>query len=161
MSQTVSFAAGETSKTVSVPITDDSTVESSETVQLSLSSPSSGATLASPSSATLTIVDNDVAPAPSTTTTTTTTTDDHHDDDDHHYHADHAPGHSDLQGQDRLLQALEDELPRGSSGQGQADLQVLAQEQGSSSWVLSLKQGKKWAVVKSVKKTGSFKTSTR
>jgi hypothetical protein len=60
-SQTVSFAAGETSKTVSVPIIDDSLVEGSETVLLSLSSPSSGATLGSPSSATLTIVDNDKA----------------------------------------------------------------------------------------------------
>jgi len=59
--QTVSFAAGETSKTVTVPIIDDSVVESSETVLLSLSSPSSGATLGSPSSATLTIVDNDRA----------------------------------------------------------------------------------------------------
>jgi Calx-beta domain/Subtilase family len=59
--QTVSFAAGETTKTVVVPITDDSLIEGNETVQLSLSTPSTGATLGSPSSATLTIVDNDRA----------------------------------------------------------------------------------------------------
>ena len=64
VSQPVSFAAGETSKTVSIPITNDSAVESSETVLLSLSSPSTGAALGSPNSATLTISDNDVAPPP-------------------------------------------------------------------------------------------------
>ena len=61
VSQDVSFAAGETSKIVSVPITDDGLVESSETVSLSLSSPSAGTTLGSPSTATLTIQDNDSA----------------------------------------------------------------------------------------------------
>jgi len=59
--QTVTFAAGETSKTVSVPVTDDSSIEGNETVQLSLSSPSAGVMLGSPSTATLTIVDNDRA----------------------------------------------------------------------------------------------------
>ncbi len=58
---TVNFAAGETSKTVSIPITNDSSIESSETVLLSLSGPSAGATLGTPSSATLTIADNDRA----------------------------------------------------------------------------------------------------
>jgi hypothetical protein len=61
VSQDVSFAAGETSKIVSVPITDDSLVEGSETVSLALSSPSAGTTLGSPSTATLTIQDNDAA----------------------------------------------------------------------------------------------------
>ena len=61
VSQAVSFAVGETSKTVSVPILEDSLVEGAETVSLTLSSPSSGATLGSPSAATLTIQDNDTA----------------------------------------------------------------------------------------------------
>jgi hypothetical protein len=61
VSQDVSFAAGESSKTVSIPITDDNSLESSETVSLNLSSPSAGTTLGSPSTASLTIVDNDAA----------------------------------------------------------------------------------------------------
>jgi hypothetical protein len=61
VSEDVAFAAGETAKTVSIPITDDGLLESSETVSLSISSPSSGATLGSPSAATLTIQDNDAA----------------------------------------------------------------------------------------------------
>jgi len=58
VSQTVSFASGESSKTVSVPIIDDKKIEGNETVSLALSGPS-GAVLGSPSTATLTIVDND------------------------------------------------------------------------------------------------------
>jgi hypothetical protein len=64
VSQTVSFGVGETSKTVSIPITDDQVYEGSETVSLSLDSPSetSGtASLGSPATATLTITDNDEA----------------------------------------------------------------------------------------------------
>ncbi|AFY65136.1 Calx-beta domain-containing protein [Geitlerinema sp. PCC 7407] len=60
----VTFAAGETSKTVFLPIVDDTTVESAETVNLQLSNPTNGATLGSQTSATLTIADNDTAPAP-------------------------------------------------------------------------------------------------
>ncbi len=59
--QTVSFAAGETSKAIAIPITDDSLVEDDETVSLSLSSSSTGAVLGDPHAATLTIADNDVA----------------------------------------------------------------------------------------------------
>jgi hypothetical protein len=59
--QTVSFAAGVTSQTVSIPITDDAVIEGNETVLLSLSSPSAGTTIGSPQAATLTIVDNDRA----------------------------------------------------------------------------------------------------
>ena len=55
---TVRFAAGETSKTISIPIVDDAYAEGSETFTLTLSNPT-GAVLGSPSSATLTINDND------------------------------------------------------------------------------------------------------
>jgi len=60
ISQTVSFASGDTAnKTVSIPIIDDTLVEGNETVNLVLSSPTGGATLGSPSTAVLTITDND------------------------------------------------------------------------------------------------------
>ena len=55
---TLKFAAGETSKTIAIPIVDDAYAEGSETFTIALSNPS-GATLASPSSATITIADND------------------------------------------------------------------------------------------------------
>jgi Calx-beta domain len=55
----VSFNPGETSKTVSVGIIDDSATESNETVVLRLNNPSGGVALGTPSAATLTIVDDD------------------------------------------------------------------------------------------------------
>ena len=59
-SGTLSFAAGETSKTFAVLIVDDGFIESNEALNLTLSNPT-GATLAAPSSATVTISDNDTA----------------------------------------------------------------------------------------------------
>ncbi|HEX3230779.1 MAG TPA: Calx-beta domain-containing protein, partial [Pyrinomonadaceae bacterium] len=64
-SGTLSFAANELQKTFNVPITDDTAVESNETVSLTLSSPTGTAVLGSPSSATLTIQDNDGTTPPS------------------------------------------------------------------------------------------------
>ena len=55
---TLAFAAGETTKTFTVFITDDVFAETAETFGVLLSNPT-GATLAAPSSATVTIADND------------------------------------------------------------------------------------------------------
>jgi hypothetical protein len=62
-SGTLSFASGETSKTVSVATIDDASPESPETVLLNLSNPSAGTTIAT-GQATGTITDNDSAPTP-------------------------------------------------------------------------------------------------
>jgi CSLREA domain-containing protein len=61
-SGTLSFASGETSKTFNVPFVDDGWLEGNESFVLTLSSPG-GATLGSPASATVFIVDNDSAGA--------------------------------------------------------------------------------------------------
>ncbi len=59
---TLSWANGDTAdKFCTLPIIDDTLVESSETVLLSLANPTGGATLGTPSTATLTIIDNDVS----------------------------------------------------------------------------------------------------
>jgi subtilisin-like proprotein convertase family protein len=63
VNQTVSFAANETQKTVNVPIVNDSTHEGDETVNVSLSNLTGDASPAAPSSAALTIHDDDPAPA--------------------------------------------------------------------------------------------------
>lgn len=58
---TLTFAPGETSKTLFVSIIDDLQVESAETVQLLLKNASGGAPLGGQNTATLKIVDNDTA----------------------------------------------------------------------------------------------------
>jgi len=60
---TLRFAASETSKTISIPVIDDSYFDGSESFTVTLSSPT-GATLGSPSVATVTIADNDTANGP-------------------------------------------------------------------------------------------------
>ena len=58
-SGTVSFASGETTKTISIPIINDAAIESSETLNIALSNPGRWTTIGSQNTATLTIVDND------------------------------------------------------------------------------------------------------
>src|SRR5437773_12571885 len=60
---TLTFAAGETSKTFSIAIIDDSYAEGPETFTIGLNSPS-GATLGTQATATVTIIDNDVTNGP-------------------------------------------------------------------------------------------------
>jgi len=60
---TVKFAPGETSKTISILIIDDSYLEGPETFQVNLSNPLGG-TLGAQATATVTIIDNDLADGP-------------------------------------------------------------------------------------------------
>lgn len=61
-SGTLTFTSSPGSQTVSVATIDDTVVESGETLTMSLSGPTGGAVLGTPSSATATINDNDSAP---------------------------------------------------------------------------------------------------
>ena len=60
--QVLTFANGETSKTVQIPIHEDQLVEGLETLNLTLTANSAGTVLGTPSLAILTIVDNDTPP---------------------------------------------------------------------------------------------------
>jgi len=59
VSRTLSFGGGETSKTIAIPIAEDSIREGNETILLVLSAPTGGATLGATSQAVLTITDNE------------------------------------------------------------------------------------------------------
>lgn len=59
---TVAFEEGETEKVIEIPILDDETVESCETLNLTLSNPSDGVSIGIPNFAVVEIIDNDVEP---------------------------------------------------------------------------------------------------
>lgn len=66
VSGTLSWAAGDSApRQITLQVLDDTAAESAETIELGLSSPTGGATLGSPATAQVTIVDNDSAPVSS------------------------------------------------------------------------------------------------
>jgi hypothetical protein len=60
---TLTFTSSETSKQITVPINEDAIYEGAQTFHVVLSDPTGGAALRNPSSAQVTILDNDAAPA--------------------------------------------------------------------------------------------------
>ena len=63
LSGTLTFAVGEASQNILVPLLDDTVDEEDETFGVTLSKPQGDAVLAAPDSATVTITDNDAAPS--------------------------------------------------------------------------------------------------
>ena len=68
---TVTFADGETEKTITIPIVKDTAYEGNETVNLTINNPTNGATLGTQKTATLTIVDTPITYYLTTATTWT------------------------------------------------------------------------------------------
>lgn len=62
-SGTLSFADGEVSKSITIPITNDAIYEGNEGFTFTLSSPTNGTLIGSPSSQTITIVDDETPPS--------------------------------------------------------------------------------------------------
>lgn len=62
VSGTLTFASGETSKTIVVPLVNDNVYEGNKTFTLTLSNPSGGTLLMTPATATVTIVDDESRP---------------------------------------------------------------------------------------------------
>ncbi|WP_190512043.1 Calx-beta domain-containing protein [Oscillatoria sp. FACHB-1407] len=62
-SGTLVFASGQTSRTFTIPVVNDTAVEGNETIRITLTNPINGQ-LGSQNAATLTITDNDTAPTP-------------------------------------------------------------------------------------------------
>ena len=71
-SGTITFAPGQLSESFTVSVNDDAKDEENETFVVALSNASAGATIETPSSAALTIVDNDLPPPPPTATVSPT-----------------------------------------------------------------------------------------
>lgn len=69
VSTKLTFAAGESSKTIGISIINDAFLEGNETFSVSLTSPT-GAALGNPATSIVTIVDNDIATGPSPLTAT-------------------------------------------------------------------------------------------
>jgi hypothetical protein len=57
---TLNFGPGDTAKSFTIFVSDDAFAEGDETFQITLSNPSTGAVVASPGTATVTIIDNDL-----------------------------------------------------------------------------------------------------
>ena len=74
-SQTLTFAAGETTKTISIATTDETEIEDDESFTLTLSNPSSNAAIEGSGEATGTIVNNDVTALTDATLSSLTLTD--------------------------------------------------------------------------------------
>ena len=72
-SGTLNFLSGETSKTFTIPITDDTLLEGNETVNLSLTNATNGASLGTQNTAILTVIDTTPTPTPAPTPALTPT----------------------------------------------------------------------------------------
>jgi hypothetical protein len=142
--QTVYFTGNESEKTVSILIVNDTHAESDETLLIVLSSPSAGCVLAHPSTAILTIRDGDSAedsyvgqPSPNDDTATGTTG---------------------TTGKGKIASAKLSKKKFTAAQAKKVKLTVkFAPKSKKFAWKITLKHGKKWKLVKSVNKTGSFK----